>query len=296
MKVSVVVNAHAGTSFQEFCGAADSILAQDYDDFEMITVIADAPKIYEQLTDQYGDHDRTRFVWLEEDTGLSVARNAGAEASNADIVVFTDDDVVAEPDWLTELVAIYERYEATGVGGHVVPIWPDKKPWNFPNEFFWLVGVMHDNFVEKQKPQPVRNTFGCNISFDREAFLDAGGFREDLGKNQKYPLQGEEAELCERLDGKFWYTPDAIVHHRVNVDQLSVRYLFRRAFWQGYSKAALADDMSGESSFFRHLCAESIPRRLANPSKGHLGEIAMILSLTGLVGIGFLYGKFSAKR
>jgi hypothetical protein len=97
---------------------------------------------------------------------------------------------------------------------------------------------MHDNFVDEHVPQPVRNVFGCNISFDREAFLEADGFREDLGKNQDRPLQGEEAELCERIDDEFWYAPDALVRHRVDPDQISARYLFRGAFWQGYSKAA----------------------------------------------------------
>ena len=293
MDPSVVVNIHGGTDIKQFEAAADSILGQSYESFELVIVVSDAPRLCEVIERRYGDIPNVQTVSLDKDDGLSAARNTGAAAATGDIVVFTDDDVVAEPDWLAELIGTYEQYEPAGVGGHVVPIWPDEKPWYFPNEFFWLVGVMHDNFVETQEPQPVRNTFGCNISFDREAFLAAGGFREDLGKNQDNPLQGEEAELCERLNGKFWYTPDALVHHRVDGGQLSVRYLFRRAFWQGYSKAALAEDMSGESTFFRHLWTESIPRRLANPSRECLGETAMIFALTGLVGLGFLYGKLS---
>lgn len=287
-----MVNVHRGTDLDQFGAAADSVLAQDHDDVELVVVVSDAPAIGDEIERRYGD---ATIVTLERDDGLSAARNAGAEAATGDVVAFTDDDVVAEPDWISELLAIYERRDPAGVGGDVVPIWPDGEPWHLPNEFFWLVGVMHDNFVEEEVPQPVRNTFGCNISFDREAFRSAGGFREDLGKNQQNPLQGEEAELCGRIDGEFWYAPDALVRHRVDAGQLSARYLFRRAFWQGYSKAALADDLPGESSFLADLATDSIPRRLARPSRERLGEVAMILSLTGTVGFGFLYGTLSSN-
>lgn len=294
MNPSVVINVHSGTSISQFEAAADSVLAQDFDEFEFIVVVSDAPAVKAEIKSRYPEESRMQIVTLDTDDGLSTARNAGAEAATGDVVVFTDDDIVAEADWLSELMAVYEEYNPSGVGGHVDPLWPEKKPWYFPSEFFWLVGVMHDNFVETKEPQPVRNTFGCNISFRRDAFFDAGAFREDLGKNQQNPLQGEEAELCERLDGEFWYTPDALVHHRVNTSQLSPRYLLRRSFWQGYSKAALAEDMSGESSFLFDIVTDSLPKRARRPSFEHLGESSMICLLTIAVGFGFSYGKISA--
>lgn len=291
MRVSVIVNVHGGTDLDQFYAAADSVLTQSYDNMEFLVVAADAPEALTAIEDRYGDGSILRTVTLNEDEGLSTARNAGAEAATGDIVVFTDDDVIAEPDWLSELVAIYETHDPVGVGGRVIPIWPEGKPRYLPNEFFWLVGAMHDNFVDEHVPQPVRNAFGCNISFDRAAFLEAGGFREDLGKNQDRPLQGEEAELCERIDDEFWYAPDALVRHRVDPGQLSARYLFRRAFWQGYSKAALAEDTSSETSFLGNLLTDSIPRRISHPSPEGLGEVIAILLLTGSVGLGFLYGN-----
>ena len=293
MKISVIINVHRGTDINQFHAAADSVLAQDYDDFEFVVVVSDAPKIKTQIESRYGSHSKLTVVTLETDDGLSVARNAGAQAASGDVVVFTDDDIVAELDWLTELRTIYNEYDPAGVGGHVDPLWPSQKPWYFPNEFFWLVGVMHDNFVDTNTPQPVRNTFGCNISFKRDVFLNTGGFRKDLGKNQLNPLQGEEAELCERLDDEFWYTPHALVSHRVDTSQLGFWYLHRRSFWQGYSKAALAKDVSGERSFLSYVVQKSIPNRVLNPSAKHFGEILTLLSLTMAVVLGFSYAKCS---
>jgi GT2 family glycosyltransferase len=293
MEPSVVVNIHSGTDLRQFSAAAESILAQDAPSFEFVIVVSDAPVIERHVTEHYGEHPVTTIVSLETDEGLSTARNAGAKAASGDIVVFTDEDVLAEPDWLSELVAVYARRNPIGVGGNVLPQWPTSKPWYFPEEFFWLVGVTHPNFVKRDEPQRVRNTFGCNISFRRASFLDAGGFREDLGKNQTNPLQGEEAELCERLDDEFWYTPDAVVHHRVDKNQLTVWYLLTRSFWQGYSKAALAKDMSGESSFLKEIMFDALPRRFRRPSREHLGEAAAICLFTVTVGLGYSYGKVS---
>ena len=295
MRMSVVVNVHAGTNFSQFREAADSVLAQDHKDFELIVVTADAPDIRARIEDRYADHPAVRTVILDIDEGLSAARNAGAEASTGEVVVFTDDDVVTDPSWLSSLVEVYENENPVGVGGHVNPIWPEDIPWHLPAEFYWLVGVVHKGFVDERRTQRVRNTFGCNISFDRDTFLAAGGFRDDLGKNQKNPLQGEEAELCARIGGEFWYTPDAIVQHRVDDDQLSLRYLTRRSFWQGYSKAALTKDTGEESLFLRQLFLQSIPQRIRSPSFSSIGQVVMLLSLTISVGLGFLYAKVRAR-
>ncbi len=295
MKASVVVNVHGGTRMTTFENAAESILAQTHDDLEFVVVVSAAPDLRRDVEARYGDLAGIRIVELEDDDGLSAARNAGAAAATGDVVAFTDDDVVADPEWIAELLAIYEAHEPAGVGGHVIPDWPDRRPAYLPAEFNWLVGAMDEPFVDPPEPQPVRNTFGCNISFDRETFLAAGGFRTDLGKNQDNPLQGEEAELCARIDGEFWYAPDAVVRHEVDDSQLSVGYLLDRSFWQGYSKAALADELSDESAFLSELLTRSIPGRLRRPTGRNLVEVLMLLAYTGAVGAGYAYGRLRPR-
>lgn len=291
MEASVVINVHAGTRYEQFSDALESVLKQTVEGLEVILVSSAAPELSERIESDYGEHSDVRLVSLATDDGLSAARNAGAEAATGDIVVFTDDDVLAQEGWLSALLDVYRSQDAVGVGGHVVPIWPAGNPGFLPPEFYWLVGVTHPNFVEEDGVQPVRNTFGCNISFRRDAFLAAGGFREDLGKNQENPLQGEEAELCERISGTVWYTPHALVHHRVDPGQLSIPHLHERSFWQGYSKAFLAEDMSAESTFLTHLFTESLPRRIRSPSWDALTQSVLLGTLTAAVGSGYLYGR-----
>lgn len=84
--------------------ALDSLLAQDHPDFEIV-VVDNAPstgETRELVERKYGE--RVRYV-CEPVPGLAVAHNRGLAAVRNEVVAFTDDDVVADPRWLTELTA-----------------------------------------------------------------------------------------------------------------------------------------------------------------------------------------------
>lgn len=54
--------------------------------------------------------------------GLSYARNAGFAAASGDILVATDDDVVAPAEWLDRLVAPFASEDVAAVTGNVLPL------------------------------------------------------------------------------------------------------------------------------------------------------------------------------
>ncbi|MEU7401366.1 glycosyltransferase [Streptomyces sp. NPDC044948] len=84
--------------------ALDSLLAQDHPDVDVV-VVDNAPRTGETrelVTRKYGE--RVRYV-CEPVPGLAVAHNRGLAAVRGDVVAFTDDDVVADPHWLSELTA-----------------------------------------------------------------------------------------------------------------------------------------------------------------------------------------------
>ncbi|MGP2436492.1 glycosyltransferase, partial [Streptomyces sp. JW3] len=82
--------------------ALDSLLAQDHPDFEIV-VVDNAPVTDETrdlVTRKYGE--QVRYV-REPVPGLAVAHNRGLGVVRGEVTAFTDDDVVADPRWLTEL-------------------------------------------------------------------------------------------------------------------------------------------------------------------------------------------------
>ena len=304
--VSVVLTTNSRERYDVFAEAAESVLAQTYPALEVVLVVDEDQGLYERVESAFGDREGVRTHFKSTDEGLSASRNRGAMVASGDIVAFTDDDIVADPSWVAELMGSYDRHDALAAGGPADPIWPDAEPVWLPQEFYWLVGVTHDGFADGEGEREVRNTFGCNIAFDRETFLELGGFRENLGKQSGMAIQGEEAELCARLRSRFGegvvFSPDARVGHRVFESQVDPRSLCERAFWQGFSKERMArltpDEMDAESAFLAYLVRESVPGRLGklvtNPSLRYPIQLVFLAVLTALVGLGYLYGLVSS--
>ncbi|MFJ4619007.1 glycosyltransferase [Streptomyces sp. NPDC088812] len=101
--------------------ALDSMLAQDHPDFEIV-VVDNAPvtgTTRDLIERKYAE--RVRYV-TEPVPGLAVAHNRGVEAARGEVIAFTDDDVVADPRWLTELTAPFTAGPELGcVTGLILP-------------------------------------------------------------------------------------------------------------------------------------------------------------------------------
>jgi len=114
--VSVVVPVYDEvTTLQE---TLRSILAQTYDEFEVILVddgSTDAsPSVARAVADQ---HECVRVLENGTNVGQSFTRNRGAIAANGKYVVFHDADDLSTPDRLAKQVAFMEANPAVGVVG-----------------------------------------------------------------------------------------------------------------------------------------------------------------------------------
>ena len=301
MRVSVIICTYTEELYPHLTEAAESILDQTYDDIELVLVSDGSEAVYELMRQDYGDRNDVIVTRTEKNVGISEARNHGIEQATGDIVAQIDDDALAEVDWVEELVKVYEETDAIAVGGRMTPAWVAGQPRFLPEEFYWLVGVTHDGFAEPM--EEVRNTFGSNISFRREVIMNLGGFEGKVGRKGDLEIQAHESELGTRLrreyDRGVIYNPDAKVAHKVFDYRTKRRWLIKRAFWQGVSKRGLetllpGEETAEESDFLRYLLFSSMPRRLKGlvrgPSLTKARQLFWLVFLTGLVGIGYLYG------
>ncbi|MFC6716685.1 glucosyl-dolichyl phosphate glucuronosyltransferase [Natrialbaceae archaeon GCM10025810] len=304
MKVSVVINSYSLDRYDDFCEAIDAVLEQTYDPIELVLVIDGNQALYERTKDDFGHLDGVVIHRTEENVGNSASRTVGGMLASGDIVAVTDDDGVADPNWVEELVAVYEETDAIAVGGKVVPQWIDGKPPFFPEEFYWLVGCNHRGF-EGEHMSEVRNTFGPNLSFRAEVFEALGGFSHHVGRHGEKQLQAHETEICSRMHELYGcgviYTEDAVINHKVYPYRNDPKWLFRRCFWQGYSKRVLEqlipDSTGNEQTFLKRLLVEFIPNRLTrlikNPSTKKAKQLTAICLFTITIGLGYLYALVS---
>lgn len=74
---------------------------------------------------------------VEPDPGISYARNRTVSMAAGDLLAFVDDDEIAAPDWLQELVSCIERHACDAVVGPVLPEYPPGTPqWVLSSRFF----------------------------------------------------------------------------------------------------------------------------------------------------------------
>lgn len=94
---------------QYLCKCVDSLLHQDYDNYEIILVDDGSPDNCPAICDEYASkHENIRVVHRA-NGGLSAARNTGIEAARGEYICFVDSDDYWESNVLGGLMAQIER-------------------------------------------------------------------------------------------------------------------------------------------------------------------------------------------
>ena len=94
--ISVIVPIYKVEPYLHRC--VDSILAQTYQNIEVILVDDGSPDSCPEICDEYAAQDERIKVIHKANGGLSSARNAGLDAASGDWVSFIDSDDWIEPD------------------------------------------------------------------------------------------------------------------------------------------------------------------------------------------------------
>jgi glycosyltransferase involved in cell wall biosynthesis len=300
-RVSVVVCTYSEERLDHVLACIKSLKKQTLQPIKIILAL-DKDKA---LLDFYESHMPADVkIVVSSGFGLSNARNAGVKNAEGDIVAFIDDDAIADEKWLENLVKNYEDPLVLGVGGLIKPLWESKRPCWFPEELFWIVGCSYRGLPENKAI--IRNPIGCNMSFRKSVFEKAGYFSADIGRVGSKLAAHEDTEfsirMTEKIPGhKILYDPEAVVHHRVPKSRANLKYVARRSFAEGVSKAIFSCRKSNptrilhvEKDYLTHLLLIVIPRRLIRGYKPeNISQTLALLLSTWLVLMGYLVGKIS---
>lgn len=207
--------------------ALDSLLAQDHPDFGIV-VVDNAPltgATRELIERKYGE--RVRYV-LEPVPGLAVAHNRGVAAADGPVLAFTDDDVVADPHWLTALTAPFAEDARIGcVTGLILPARLTTPAQILLESHGGFAKGFAPRTYDPARPPADEPLFpfaagrfgsGANMAFRARALRAAGGFDPATGTGTA-ARGGDDLYAFVRIlaDGhRLRYTPDALVwhHHR----------------------------------------------------------------------------------
>jgi glycosyltransferase involved in cell wall biosynthesis len=228
---------------------------------------------------------RVRVVPLSQrNAGPAAARNLGVREARGDLLIFTDDDCVPEPNWLETMARFFTmNRDVSGFGGSIqrmrdTPIskWIDQR------------GIMQ---------HPVDGAGECvylvtaNAAYTRDAFDRAGGFSEDIS----WP-GGEDPELSHRvraLGGRLLYCKDGVVKHE---HRDTYGGLYKMFYNHGRGSIFVSDESVAKRVFRHHdlSCWRSHVRtalRSAQTSHSAVGERFLALSCDLVQAVGFCRGR-----
>ncbi len=221
-KVSVIVCTYRGSATLVPC--LDSIVALDYPDFETLVVNDGSdPRVAEIAT----SYDEVRHLPMAHE-GLSVARNTGAAAATGDLLIYTDDDCVVEPDWLKWIVFQFQKDPALGcAGGPNLP--PPPENATRARVAAAPGGPSHVLLSDTR----AEHLPGCNLAVKREVFDEVGGF------NPLFRTAGDDVDFCWRIleagHALGFHAAAFVWHHR----RFSYKAYLRQQIGYGRAEAAL---------------------------------------------------------
>lgn len=245
--VGILICCFTAARLRELQAAVTSALGQTYRPDVVLVLVDGTEELATEIAAGLGIGDADsgpllRMHCLGSNQGVSQARNQGIAEIGTDFVAMLDDDAVAEPEWLGELMAPMGDPHVLGSSGWALPLWDGPRPGWLPEEFLWTVGCSYRGMPTETTR--VRNFHGGAALLRAETFLDVGGFDPAAGYRGRWAGGAEEADYClratQRTGGWFVATPRALMRHHVPASRLRWRYFIRRCYGEGVMKGAMS--------------------------------------------------------
>lgn len=176
----------------------------------------------------------------EEKLGLSNARNRAINEARGEYIIFMDDDETADPEWLTSFEQVIEVHAPDAFGGRIDVLFEDIRPAWLTDELLGFLGQVNRADSISPLTDPATFFHGGNFGFRKSVCQAVGGFDSMLGRKGADNTGGEEVDFYRRLIAsgfKVWWTPAAVIYHRIQAAKLDRSYFHDLHYKQGKMEA-----------------------------------------------------------
>lgn len=224
-KISIIIPTYGRE--QPLIDSIEDALAQNYPDFEILVI--DQTQNHEPATEKYLQQlaYTKKINWYRVNwASLPGARNYAVKRAKGEILIFIDDDVKLEPNYLQTHAKNYQEHPEIGaVAGRVFDRMKladyakanNESPYTIeylpPEAMDAGIAWYYIDLVHTTKPQQVISARGCNMSFRRDVFTKHNIWFDERFRGSAVR---EESDFCLRLrktDYKIWYDPEANLVH-----------------------------------------------------------------------------------
>jgi GT2 family glycosyltransferase len=279
MKVTVAIPTHNRAKYlrQTLAGIA----GQDFprDRLEVLVIDNNSRDDTRQVVESFAGSRPAPRYFLETAQGLDHARNRAIAEASGDIILFADDDILVDPDWISSIAAPFARddeHHIGAVGGEVTPVFPDGLP---P----WLDDA-HEPLAYRITAGPLppsQSPMGANLAIPRWVFEKHGLFHTALDRQGARLFSGGDGEMIRRLreNGlEIWFVPGANVRHQIPASRLNLGYALRHAFDSARSRVV---DRAGRPGAAGYLASRFLVNAVKIPFFAMLSLLNAIILRTG---------------
>jgi GT2 family glycosyltransferase len=214
-RASVVIPNWNGAHHLPIC--LDSLRRQTYPRVEVI--VADNGSTDGSLDLLARDYAWVRVLALGENRGFTGACNAGMQDAQGDYVALLNNDTEADPRWLEEIVAAFERHPETGLVASKMLLFDRRDTFHTAGDFYRVDGTPGNRGVwqkdegQYDQEEYVFNACGGSAAY-RKALLDQIGLLDE-----DFFFSCEDLDLAWRAQLVGWqcvYAPRAVVYHKLS--------------------------------------------------------------------------------
>jgi glycosyltransferase involved in cell wall biosynthesis len=284
-----------------------ALLAQQYPTYEVIVVdnAPTTPATAEFIQQTYSQEARIRYV-REDRPGLSWGRNRGIMEARGEIIAFTDDDVVVDAHWLSELAMGFEAAENVAcVTSMLLPLELQTQAQLWLEEFGgFSKGFRRRIFDRKSGGEDIplypftagRFGTGGGMAFTAAFLREEGNFDPALG-NGTPSGAGEDLVAFFHVIARGYrlvYTPGSLLYHEHHRDYAKLR---RQLYCYGSSVTAYLTKIILNNPLLFFRIALLIPQGLffilsAKSAKNQKKSTSFPAELNRLERQGMLHGPF----
>ena len=209
-QVSVVIPVWNGERYLK--QAIESILGQDFTDFELIVIDDGSTDWSAGIAGSFTGDPRVKLL-TQANAGVVAARNAGLNAACAEFVAFLDADDIAQPTRLSKQLAYLQSHpEVAAVGSHITYFDDDRgllRTQKFPVGATAIALVLETGNPLAQPAVMLRKSMAVAV----------GGYRD------AFKLGAEDYDLWLRLSERHSLDnlPEVLTFYRIHPDSLTHR-------------------------------------------------------------------------
>jgi len=182
----------------------------------------------------------------EPQQGKNFALNAALKEAHGELIVFTDDDVLADKHWILQLTESARTHPEFDIfGGTICPSWPSTPPK-------WIAHTTNLGMLYAITPDiddgeiPAWSVWGPNMAIRRSALKKGGFFSTQVGPDGSNDyIMGSETEFLNRLEKaghRARFVKSAVIYHQIRSEQMSRKWALQRYFRFGRSSYKLGND------------------------------------------------------